>query len=160
VLLVADTHLTAGQAWRVVARLGDRLADADLIVHAGDITDAAVLRELERSAPVHAVRGNNDVVGDVRSLPERVRVDVDGCIVGVVHDTGPAAGRAARVRAQFPDVDVVVFGHSHVPWHETHVRSDGHVQHHVNPGSAVRHAIVIFLSGLTSRGQGHCCASG
>ena len=47
--------------------------------------------------------------------------------------------RTARLRRWFPQADVVVFGHSHMPWHETDVRaSDGHVQHHVNPGSAMQ----------------------
>ena len=83
---------------------------------------------------MHAVKGNNDHGLD---LPERDLVTVDGCTFAVVHDSGPSVGRAARLRRWFPDADVVVFGHSHLPWHETHVRADGHVQHHVNPGSAM-----------------------
>jgi predicted phosphodiesterase len=83
---------------------------------------------------------------DAHALGERPDVTDDVVVTPhCVHDTGPAGGRAARVRAQFPDVDVVVFGHSHIPWHETHVRSDGHVQHHVNPGSAMQ-----------ARRQPHC----
>ncbi len=37
----------------------------------------------------------------------------------MVHDAGPAAGRLARMRQRFPDVDAVIFGHSHMPLHET-----------------------------------------
>ena len=55
----------------------------------------------------------------------------------VVHDSGPAAGRGARLRRWFPSADVVVFGHSHLPWYEVHIRADGGAQHHVNPGSAM-----------------------
>jgi predicted phosphodiesterase len=82
------------------------------------------------------VLGNNDR-GMV--LPERMVVELDGCTVAAVHDSGPAGGRTARLRRWFPEADVVVFGHSHIPWHEIDVRpADGHVQHHVNPGSAMQ----------------------
>jgi predicted phosphodiesterase len=55
----------------------------------------------------------------------------------MVHDSGPAAGRTRLLRRRFPHADVVVFGHSHLPWHEVDVDAGGHVQHHVNPGSAI-----------------------
>jgi len=134
VLLVADTHLGAGAASRLTDRIATELAVADLVLHAGDITDRTVLAALADHAPVRAVKGNNDHGID---LPERVVVSVEGCAFAIVHDSGPATGRTARLRRWFPDADVVVFGHSHVPWHETDVRPDGHVQHHVNPGSAM-----------------------
>jgi putative phosphoesterase len=135
VLLLADTHLREGQQARLIDKLAGHLEAADAIIHAGDITDPSVLVALEAFAPVRAVLGNNDR-GMV--LPERLVVDLGGCAVAAVHDSGPAAGRTARLRRWFPQADVVVFGHSHVPWHETHVRpADGHVQHHVNPGSAM-----------------------
>jgi putative phosphoesterase len=134
VLLVADTHLGAAAAPRLIDRIEAELVAADVVIHAGDITDAAVLDALAVHAPVHAVLGNNDHGLD---LPERSAVTIDGCTFAVVHDSGPAAGRAGRLRRWFPDADVVVFGHSHLPWHETDVRGDGHVQHHVNPGSPI-----------------------
>jgi putative phosphoesterase len=136
VLLLADTHLGPRQADRLIARIADDLAAADVILHAGDVTDRSILAALAEYVPaggVHAVDGNNDHGLD---LPERLRVDIDGCAVAMVHDSGPAAGRANRLRRWFPDADVVVFGHSHLPWHEVDIR-DGHVQHHVNPGSAM-----------------------
>jgi uncharacterized protein len=139
ILAIADTHLTAGQADRLIERIAGELRTADLILHAGDITHASVLDALAPHVPdgcVYAVRGNNDVALD--ELPERLAVHVDGACVAMVHDSGPAAGRAKRLRKWFPDADVVVFGHSHLPWHETDVREhDGHVQHQVNPGSAM-----------------------
>ncbi len=134
VLLVADTHLAAAAASRLTDRIGAELALADVVVHAGDITERGVLDALAEHVEVHAVKGNNDHGLD---LPERLVLTVDGCTLAIVHDSGPATGRAARLRRWFPDADVVVFGHSHLPWHETTVRADGHVQHHVNPGSAM-----------------------
>ena len=136
VLLLADTHLGEGQGSRLVDKLSDNLAAADVIIHAGDITDASVLTALKKFAPVRAVLGNND---RGMLLPERLVVELDGCEVAIVHDSGPAGGRAARLRRWFPTADVVVFGHSHIPWHEIDVSpEDGHVQHHVNPGSAMQ----------------------
>jgi putative phosphoesterase len=138
ILAVADTHLRAGQATRLIDRIPQALARADIIVHAGDIVDGSVLDELARFAPLHAVLGNNDH-GMV--LPERLVVDIDGCEIAVVHDSGASAGRGARLGRWFPTADVVVFGHSHAPWNQTvDVQVDGrtHRQHHLNPGSAMQ----------------------
>jgi uncharacterized protein len=139
ILAIADTHLAAGQGERLIERIAGELRTADLILHAGDVTHPSILDALMPHVPtgcLHAVRGNNDVALD--ELPERLALDVDGCCVAMVHDSGPAAGRAKRLRTWFPDADVVVFGHSHLPWHETDVREpDRHAQHQVNPGSAM-----------------------
>ena len=134
-LVVSDTHLGRGQESRLEDLIAAQLRDADAIVHAGDVVDETVLTMLRRHAPVHAVLGNND---HGMTLPERIDVDIDGCRVAAIHDSGPSAGRAARLRRWFPDADVVLFGHSHLPWHESDLRADGHVQHHVNPGSAIQ----------------------
>jgi putative phosphoesterase len=138
VLVMADTHLSRGHAGRLIERLAGELASADVILHAGDITDRSVLDALADAAStseVVAVLGNNDVA---LTLPERVEVTVGGCRVAMVHDSGAAGGRTRRLRRWFPDADLVVFGHSHLPWHEIDVRStDGHVQHQLNPGSAI-----------------------
>ncbi len=138
VLVIADTHLGAGCAGRLMERLGSELRTVDLVLHAGDITDDSVLQALRNAVgegSVHAVLGNND--SGVR-LPERLTIDVAGCEVAMVHDSGPAIGRGRRLRRWFADADLVVFGHSHLPWYEVDVRSaDGHVQHQLNPGSAI-----------------------
>jgi uncharacterized protein len=135
VLLIADTHVGPGQAHRLVQRLDDQLDEVDVIVHAGDLTDLSVLEALAHRVPgaqILAVKGNNDVGV---ALPERLEAAVGGCLIGVVHDSGQKAGRGARLRRWFPSCDLVVFGHSHLPWHEVDVAPDGHVQHQVNPGS-------------------------
>jgi putative phosphoesterase len=134
-LLITDTHLGVGQASILLDKLGALVDQADVIVHAGDITDISVIGALSKHAPVHAVLGNND---HGVKLPERRVFDADGCEVAIVHDSGPSAGRASRLRRWFPTADVVVFGHSHLPSYETDVRADGHVQHQINPGSAIQ----------------------
>jgi uncharacterized protein len=139
VLLLADTHLSDGDGARLVDKLSDHLETADVIIHAGDVIAPSILAALEKFAPVRAVLGNNDR-GMI--LPERFVVELDGCEVAAVHDSGPASGRTARLRRWFPQADVVVFGHSHLPWHEIDVRTtDGHRQHHVNPGSAMQRRV-------------------
>lgn len=91
------------------------LAAADLIVHAGDFVAASVLEELEQLAPVAAVHGNRDDASLRSRLPERLVVEATGVRLGVVHDGGHRAGRHERVRSWFPDCDVVVYGHTHLP---------------------------------------------
>jgi putative phosphoesterase len=130
VAVLADTH--APRRWKSCpAAVADRLRGADVILHAGDVCTAATLDELATFAPVHAVLGNNDGP-DVAAwgAPETLRLDLGGLVIGMIHDSGPAAGRPARLRRLFPDADLVVFGHSHIPWDETH---DG--QRSFNPGS-------------------------
>lgn len=130
VVVTADTHMRrdwdrtlpdAAIAW---------LGTADVILHAGDVIHRFVLDELARHAPVHTVLGNNDheLVGE---LPEELEVDLAGVRVGMVHDSGRADGRAERLHARFPTCDVVVFGHSHIPWNTPGV--DGQLL--FNPGS-------------------------
>ena len=117
-LVLADTHLRTvpdGSMRRWLPPAAEpRLEAADVILHAGDLLDEGVLGRLRSYAPVYAVLGNNDrdLVG---ALPQTLLVDLDGIRIGMVHDSGPAAGRARRLRRWFPDADVVVFGHSHAP---------------------------------------------
>jgi putative phosphoesterase len=108
-----------------------RLEGADLILHAGDVCRAWVLEELAAFAPVRAVLGNNDDP-DVAAwgAPETLELDLDGLPVAMVHDAGPAAGRARRLRRRFPTAELVVFGHSHIPLDET-----GEGMRILNPGS-------------------------
>ena len=60
--------------------------------------------------------GNNDGPALRARLPEVARVDLDGVRLAVVHETGAATGRERRCAARYPDTDVLVFGHSHIPW--------------------------------------------
>ncbi len=117
VVVLADTHIRRGSSRRLPDAVYDHLATADLVLHAGDILVQDVLEELSGFAPVHAVLGNNDRGLDDR-LPERLALALAGVRVAMVHDSGPAAGRSSRLRRWFPDADVVVFGHSHIPLHE------------------------------------------
>ena len=91
-----------------------------MILHAGDFTTPEVLLDLEAlGPPVAAVHGNVDSAELRERLPEARTVDAGGVRIAMVHDAGPARGRLARMRLRFPDAAAVVFGHSHIPLHET-----------------------------------------
>ncbi|MBV9384430.1 MAG: metallophosphoesterase family protein [Streptosporangiaceae bacterium] len=115
VVVLADTH--APRRWRSCPpRVARYLRGADLILHAGDVCTAAALDEISGYAPVVAVAGNNDGqdVADWGAA-ETAELDLGGLRVAMIHDSGPAAGRIARMRRRFPGADLVVFGHSHIP---------------------------------------------
>lgn len=130
VAVLADTHtketsrvLPAG-AWPYVE-------SCDHILHAGDVCDPSLLDELKAFAPVTAVFGNCDS-WDITEwgASEVATVELGHINVGMIHDSGLAAGRRARMRRLFPDARVVVFGHSHLPLVED---EDGLLL--LNPGS-------------------------
>jgi hypothetical protein len=115
IVALSDTH--APRRWKSCPpRVAEHLRHADVILHAGDVCTAPVLDELAAYAPVHAVLGNNDGP-DVAAwgAPETAEFGLDGLRVAMIHDSGPAAGRLARLRRRFPDAGLVVFGHSHIP---------------------------------------------
>ena len=114
VAVIADTHIPRGRRQLPDACLRI-LADADLILHAGDVTAATVLDELRKLAPLLAVHGNQDEPDLRASLPERLVAEVAGFRIGMIHDAGRRNGRAGRLATGFPGCDAVVYGHSHVP---------------------------------------------
>ena len=116
IAVISDTHMPRGSR-RLPAACVERLREADLIVHAGDLMHLSVLRELEACGPVVAVYGNADDAEVRAALPAEASVDAGGVTIAVVHDAGAAKGRLARLRRRFPDADAVVFGHSHIPLH-------------------------------------------
>jgi putative phosphoesterase len=119
-LILSDTHVPK-RARELPAQVWAAATEADVVVHAGDWIDVPLLDELEqRTKRVVAVYGNNDGPELRARLPEVAHVELDGLRVVVVHETGTTAGRARRLDARFAsEADVVIFGHSHVPYDET-----------------------------------------
>jgi putative phosphoesterase len=115
VVVLSDTH--APHRWKSCPpRVAEHLRAADLILHAGDVCVPSVLDELAAYAPVHVVCGNNDGPDVVAwGAPETLTLDVGGLRMAMIHDSGQATGRTARLAHRFPGTDVVVFGHSHIP---------------------------------------------
>ena len=130
-LVLADTHVPA-RAKALPAPVLAELDRCDAVVHAGDWVDEATLDLLLDRAPrVLGCAGNNDGPELHRRLPEVARAEIEGVRLGVVHETGPAAGREGRMDQAFPGLDVLVFGHSHIPWDTTTPRG----LRLLNPGS-------------------------
>jgi len=128
--VLSDTHVRDAGTRTLPERAWRAVRDADVILHAGDVVEEGLLHALREAAPVHAVLGNND--GALAGLlPETLECTFEGVRVAMIHDGGPRAGREGRLRRRFPDADLVVFGHSHVPWNEPGI--DG--QWLLNPGS-------------------------
>ena len=115
-LLISDTHVPK-RARALPAQVLAAVDAADVVIHAGDWVDAATLDLLEqRARRLVGVWGNNDGPELRRRLPEVAHVELGGLRFAVVHETGPAAGREMRAERDHPDADVLVFGHSHIPW--------------------------------------------
>jgi uncharacterized protein len=119
IAVISDTHMPRG-ARRLPLACVERIAAADLLLHAGDLMTVEVLRELEAiGPPVAAVHGNMDTTELRRLLPAERVVEAGGARIAMVHDAGPRTGRLERMRRRFGDrADAVVFGHSHLALHE------------------------------------------
>jgi putative phosphoesterase len=129
VVVLSDSHLPRGLEG-VQAQVLDAVARADVVLHAGDITSPQALAELEAMAETYAVLGNNDH-GLHGILPESRLLELGGVQIAMIHDSGARTGRPRRLHRRFPDADLVVFGHSHVPVNEV----GEHEQLLFNPGS-------------------------
>ena len=129
-VVIADTHVPR-RARDLPDVLWAAIDAADVVLHAGDWVNRDLVDAIAARAGLVGVHGNNDGA-DVRAvLPEVARVTLAGVRVAVVHETGAAAGRERRMAAAFPDTDLLVFGHSHIPWDTT----AGSGLRLLNPGS-------------------------
>lgn len=127
--VISDTHIP-GRGRKIPAQLFDLFKDVNLILHAGDFVDSAVLDELGTIAPVEGVLGNCDPPG-LGNLPVTQSLEIGGVQVAMIHDSGSRDRRRTRMAGAFPAHRVVVFGHSHMPL----IEDDGDVLL-LNPGSA------------------------
>lgn len=115
-LIIADTHVPK-RARQLPPKVWEEAEAADVVIHAGDWVNLELLDELEhRTRRLIGVYGNNDGADLRARLPEIARVDIEGIRFAVIHETGAATGREKRMDAAFTDADVLVFGHSHIPW--------------------------------------------
>jgi uncharacterized protein len=145
-LLIADTHIPK-RARDLPSRVWDEVVDADVVLHAGDWVEPGLLDQLEASAKrIVACWGNNDGAELRRRLPERADATLGGLRFTVVHETGPASGREARMAKDYPDTDVLVFGHSHIPW-DTTARTGLRL---LNPGSPTDRRRQPFCTYMTA----------
>lgn len=133
--VVADSHCPEFMPALPEAALA-ALRAVDMILHAGDVNGATTVAELEKIAPVFAVRGDHDSA--LGTLPLSRELTVDGKSIVVVHGNRsrlieepqtlawtlslghfhPHAGLPRALRRRFPRADVIVFGHTHRPYVE------------------------------------------
>ncbi len=113
IVVISDTH--AQSLSEIPAAIVNALGKADLIVHAGDFTAKAVLDELRLVGSVKAVAGNMDSAEVKKALPPQELFVINGKKIGLIHGWGAPWGIAHRVREQFDDVDIIIYGHSHQP---------------------------------------------
>ena len=130
--VLSDTHIyphgrrrLPPQVTALFARFG-----CGLILHAGDVNTAETVHELASIAPVIAVTGNNDVGKLQEVAPDRIEFLVGRFRVAMVHGHGGASARSEARRLYAGKVDLVVYGHSHIPMIEV---EDGTTL--FNPGS-------------------------
>ncbi|MEN6616500.1 MAG: metallophosphoesterase [Syntrophorhabdus sp.] len=117
IAVVSDTHLTqATQAFRNHMR--KYFSDADMMFHCGDMTSMNVYDFL-LNWDIRAVRGNMDDYDLSSTLPEKRIETIEGKRFGIIHGWGSPAGLEQKVLGSFPDVDAIVFGHSHSPFLKT-----------------------------------------
>jgi uncharacterized protein len=148
-VIVSDTHLPL-RTRTLPDQLWSAIEAADVVLHAGDWVSESLLEEFEaRCRRLVAVYGNNDGPGLRARLPEIARVELAGLRFAVVHETGPAKNREARCAANCPDTDVLVFGHSHIPWDST---APGGLRL-INPGSPTDRRRQPFCTYLTATVQ-------
>jgi putative phosphoesterase len=147
ILMMADTHLPK-RARDLPVELWEQVDSADVVIHAGDWVDVSLLDQLEaRAARLVAVHGNNDGPELRARLSEVARATLGGVRFAVVHETGGKQGREQRCAAAYPDDDVLVFGHSHIPW-DTTAASGLRL---LNPGSPTDRRRQPFCTYLTAR---------
>src|SRR6185437_5045022 len=146
-LLIADTHVPR-RARDLPAQVWDEVAGADVVIHAGDWVAPELLDKLEsRATRLVACWGNNDGPALRARLPERADVTLAGVRFTVVHETGAASGRELRMSRRYPDSDVLVFGHSHIPW-DTTTKTGLRL---LNPGSPTDRRRQAFCTYMTAR---------
>ena len=107
--IISDTH------GKLRPEVFDVFAEVDHILHGGDVGPVALLDRLAELAPVTAVYGNVDGLEVRQRCPQVARVELDGFIVLVTHGDQFGSPTPAILHREFPDAEIIVFGHTHRP---------------------------------------------
>ena len=150
--VISDTHIKPNGKRRIPPIVFETFKNVDFILHAGDLNALQVVSELETLAPVFAVHGNNEDAQTFAALPTSQRIEVEECVIGLVHGDLPlndkmpkplmtATGNrqtAANAISHFENdeaVNCIIFGHSHIPL-KMELQVAGREMLLFNPGSA------------------------
>ncbi len=111
--ILSDTHLACPtETFKKIAEAC--FHDADMILHAGDLTDPAILSVFP-GKEVHAVHGNMCSAAACQHLPTSKEIRVGGFTIGLVHRAGNTYDFEQRLIEIFPEADCIVYGHTHRP---------------------------------------------
>lgn len=131
VIVLGDTHMPR-MAKQLPERLLNEIRAADLIIHVGDWQTRDVYEQLKQFAPVKGVYGNVDEPFFYGHFKDKLVLNLAGHRIGVTHGHGKGKTTEKRALDQFSnqDVELILFGHSHIPLHREY---EGRVL--FNPGS-------------------------
>ncbi len=110
--VLSDTHIHLAE--EIPAKVIAAFSGVDLIVHAGDFVGSGVLEGLKKINEVRAVHGNIDSIKLRNMLPDKDVFTVGGKKIGLTHGWGSPDGIEDRVREKLGDVDIIIYGHSHL----------------------------------------------
>ena len=150
--VISDTHLKHVNS-RIIDIYTGYFSDVDMIIHAGDLISVEIVDFL-RQKPVHIVQGNMDNYDIKKKFPKKKILEISGFRLGLIHGWGSPFGIERKIRSEFNDVHVIIYGHSHRP--ANHI-SKGVI--FFNPGSATgfsvsgSHSIGILDIGETIKGD-------
>jgi len=118
IIVTSDTHIKSTSKKQFPQKLLEACQTADLIIHAGDWSSPEVHTALSSIAPVKGVYGNVDGEDIQTIVPEKEIIEVGGYTIGIVHGHGEKKTTEQRARDAFAsnDLDVLIFGHSHIPF--------------------------------------------
>lgn len=130
VAVISDTHLE--QPDRLLAAVFERYCrDADVLLHCGDCVGEQTWAFLNSHPRFHCVQGNCDMPPLRGALPALKELELEGFRLGMGHGWGPRSAVGDSMAGQFPDADIVCYGHTHIrDWRRT--RGGGWL---LNPGS-------------------------
>ena len=125
--IISDTHSNP-----IPKQVLEAFKKVDFIIHAGDFCDEETLKVLKGVKEVKGVWGNMDPAKIRKIFPAKQLIPCGKFNIGLYHGEGPGLKILERVKQEFKNdkVDVVVFGHSHLPFNE---KIDGVL--YFNPGS-------------------------
>ncbi len=110
--VLSDTHIHLAE--EIPAKVVAAFSDVDLIIHAGDFVGSGVLEGLKIIGEVRAVHGNVDSITLRNMLPEKEIFTIEGRKIGITHGWGSPNGIQDRVLGRLGEVDIIVYGHSHI----------------------------------------------
>ena len=132
--ILSDTHLK-----KLTDRLEEiykkHLFDMDIVIHTGDYVSIEVVEFLDRDN-FHGVHGNMDSYEVKQILPDKKVIEAGSHRIGIIHGWGSKDGLEEKIRNEFRDVDIIVYGHSHSA--ANHIK-DGIL--FFNPGVAIGYSM-------------------